>query len=182
MIRNERELREAKARRDDFLLQVEATRRELTEQGVPKEHLRLATDPLEVLISELAFDVRFYERLCREGVSAVPSYPPEESGKELIALRIARGRTQKQLAEALGVSEAQVSRDERNDYQGITQERRMRILKALEVEERRTFETPNAGVVVRLPVIRLEAARFDGPAPTVRRVELEETPCSTKSG
>jgi transcriptional regulator with XRE-family HTH domain len=50
-------------------------------------------------------------------------------------LRIARGWTQRQLAHALGVNEAQVSRDERDDYHGVTQERFARILQALGVEE-----------------------------------------------
>ena len=168
MIRNERELRETKARLDDFREQVEATRRELEEQSTPEDHIRLATDPLEILASELEFDIQFYERLCTEGVRAVPSYPAEESGKELIALRIAKGWTQKQLAQALGVSEAQVSRDERNDYQGITQERRGRILTALGVEEHRVFQSTSEvavqGVVIEMPIMHLEAASFGGAA------------------
>jgi transcriptional regulator with XRE-family HTH domain len=36
-----------------------------------------------------------------------------------VALRIATGLTQRQLAETLGVHESQVSRDERNEYHGI---------------------------------------------------------------
>ena len=51
-------------------------------------------------------------------------------GTLLIALRIANGLSQKDLAQKLDVSEAQVSRDERNEYQGIT------------VSERRGFWTP----------------------------------------
>jgi transcriptional regulator with XRE-family HTH domain len=49
----------------------------------------------------------------------------------LIALRIAAGMTQRQLADRLDVSEAQVSRDERNEYHGITVERAQRIIDAL---------------------------------------------------
>lgn len=41
--------------------------------------------------------------------------------------------SQKELADRLGVSEAQVSRDERNEYHGITVERVRRILDALGV-------------------------------------------------
>lgn len=141
MIRNDREERETRERLEDFREQVAATRRTLAEQAADAESTEFAVQPLQVLVAELEFDLALYERLRQEGVSAVPSYSAEESGKELIALRIARGWTQRKLAEELGVSEAQVSRDERNDYQGISQERRARILDALGVEEQRVFRS-----------------------------------------
>jgi len=49
----------------------------------------------------------------------------------MIGLRIARRLTQRQLAGRLSVSESQVSRDERNDYHGITVARAQRIIAAL---------------------------------------------------
>lgn len=52
-------------------------------------------------------------------------------GQLLIGLRIAKGITQRQLAERLGVSETMVSRDERNEYHGITVDRARRVLDAL---------------------------------------------------
>ena len=54
-------------------------------------------------------------------------------GRWLIGVRIAKGLSQKELAELLGVSEAQVSRDERNEYHGITVERAQHILQTMEV-------------------------------------------------
>ena len=44
--------------------------------------------------------------------------------------------TQRELAKRLGVDESQISRDERNDYHGITVERASRILDILGVEIR----------------------------------------------
>jgi transcriptional regulator with XRE-family HTH domain len=171
MIRNEKELRETKARLDEFIAQIESTRHELEEQHATAELIQLATEPLAVLAGELEFELAFYERLRTKGVSAVPSYPSSDSGKEIIALRIAKGRTQRKLAEELGVSEAQVSRDERNDYQGITQERRARILAALGVEEHRAYESTDdvlaQGVLIELPVMEFQAARFSGGIPTL---------------
>jgi transcriptional regulator with XRE-family HTH domain len=52
-------------------------------------------------------------------------------GRLLIALRIAQWLTQRELAARLGISESLVSRDERNEYHGITVERAQRILDAL---------------------------------------------------
>jgi transcriptional regulator with XRE-family HTH domain len=51
-----------------------------------------------------------------------------------IATRIAGHLTQKELAERLGVSEAQVSRDERNEYHGISVQRAEKILRAMGAE------------------------------------------------
>jgi transcriptional regulator with XRE-family HTH domain len=56
----------------------------------------------------------------------------------LISARIAKGLTQRQLAEKLGVNESQVSRDERNEYHGVTLDRAARILEVLGVELRTT--------------------------------------------
>jgi transcriptional regulator with XRE-family HTH domain len=60
----------------------------------------------------------------------------------LIALRIARGLTQRQLADRLGVPESQVSSDERNEYHGVTIERAARILDALGVRMKSLVKTP----------------------------------------
>lgn len=55
-------------------------------------------------------------------------------GQLLIAARIANGFSQTELANRLGVDVSQVSRDERNEYHGISVERADRVLAALEVE------------------------------------------------
>ena len=50
---------------------------------------------------------------------------------ERFSLRIAQGLTQRDLAKRLAVHESQVSRDERNEYFGISMERAVKILDAL---------------------------------------------------
>ena len=57
-------------------------------------------------------------------------------GHLLITSRIAQGISQRELARRLGVHETQVSRDERNEYFGITLERAVKILDALHVRLR----------------------------------------------
>ena len=54
-------------------------------------------------------------------------------GHLLITSRIAQGISQRELARRLGVHESQVSRDERNEYFGITLERAAKILDVLNV-------------------------------------------------
>ena len=54
-------------------------------------------------------------------------------GHLLISIRIAQGMSQRELARRLDVHESQVSRDERNEYFGITLERAIKVLDALNV-------------------------------------------------
>src|SRR5215207_11548899 len=85
--------------------------------------------PLLSFRAQLEEEVEWYERVRRREFKV--SHDMRDTGYMLIALRIANQLTQKELAEKLGVSEAQVSRDERNEYHGITVDRAQRILDAM---------------------------------------------------
>ena len=61
-------------------------------------------------------------------------------GRLLISLRIYSGLTQRDLAARLGIHESQVSRDERNEYHGITVGRATRILEILGARVSSTVE------------------------------------------
>jgi DNA-binding XRE family transcriptional regulator len=135
MIRNDREYQQTVQRIRDFEEQADAMRQKLLRDGFGEGDIETALSGTSAILEDLRFERDYYERLLNEGPSAVPDYPPEERGKALIALRIALRKSQKQLAEALGVSEAQISRDEKNDYHGITLERYARILNAMGIEE-----------------------------------------------
>jgi transcriptional regulator with XRE-family HTH domain len=74
-------------------------------------------------------EVEWYERVRRRDFGIIRDL--SAVGTLLIALRIANGLNQRELAEKLGVSEAQVSRDERNEYHGITVDRAQRVLDAM---------------------------------------------------
>ena len=72
-----------------------------------------------------------YERLKRRDFDEL--YNLQGLGPLLIGLRISAAMTQRDLAERMGVHESMVSRDERNEYHGITVERASRILEAMGV-------------------------------------------------
>lgn len=74
-------------------------------------------------------EVEWYERVKRRDFGVVNQL--SELGPLLVALRIANGITQSELAKRLGVGVSQVSRDERNDYHGISVERAERVVRAL---------------------------------------------------
>jgi DNA-binding Xre family transcriptional regulator len=97
--------------------------------GIPPHHVELAMAPHLTMQDQMEGDVAWYERAKRGEILPLPSI--RQIGLSLIALRIAKGLTQRQLAKRLGVNEAQVSKDERNEYHGISVDRVQRIIDAL---------------------------------------------------
>lgn len=140
MIRNEREYKEAKRR-----LQEEKARRvthakKFESMGLAPEEIDRAMEPLLSFQEQLAEEIESYEKLKRGEFD--PLINLRGLGYSLIALRISLGISQRELASALGVHESQVSRDERNEYHGITVERVTRVLEALGVRMESVFERP----------------------------------------
>jgi ribosome-binding protein aMBF1 (putative translation factor) len=95
---------------------------------------------------QLAEEVESYERLKRREFDELDNL--RGFGHLLISLRIAQGISQRELARRLGVHESQVSRDERNEYFGITLERAVKVLDALNVRLRTTVETDRPREIV----------------------------------
>jgi transcriptional regulator with XRE-family HTH domain len=174
MIRNDSELREAKARLADFRDQGQRIRDELVQRSLNEDQVRVAIAPQESMADDIAWEVDLYERLKLGNVSAIPHYAPGERGKALICLRITKGWTQRQLAEALGVSEAVVSRDERNEYHGISMERYGKVLAALGFEDHPRFVGSDndtstirrEAMIIQFPNVWRAAASFVPPAST----------------
>jgi DNA-directed RNA polymerase specialized sigma subunit len=138
MIRNDNELKEAVARLREEAQRLDAYHAKLAEQKLGEAEIERALDPLRSFHLQLAEEVESYERLRKGEIDELRNL--RGLGHFLISLRIARGLTQRELAERLGVSESQVSRDERNEYHGITIERAARVLDALAVGIRIAFE------------------------------------------
>lgn len=109
-----------------------AQRAALEQSGRSAKHVALAMSPLLAMRDQLQGELDWFEQARRGEIRPVPSL--SNIGVSLIALRIARGLTQRQLAERLGINEAQVSKDERNEYHGISVERAQRVLDALDGE------------------------------------------------
>lgn len=138
MIRNEAEYREAVGRIAEEKQRLAAQERTLVSMGLGPDEVKRAIDPIRSFHLQLEEEVASYERLRRGEFEEIRNL--RGLGHLLIALRIARGMTQRELAERLGVNESQVSRDERNEYRGITLERATRVLDALDAQLRTTVE------------------------------------------
>ena len=138
MIRNETEYQEASARLAEERNRLADHRSRLREAGLSAAEIKRVIDPMESFHLQLQEEVGSYERLKRGEFEELDNL--RGLGHLLISLRIAQGISQRELAKRLGVHESQVSRDERNEYFGITLERTIRILDALNVRLRTKVE------------------------------------------
>ncbi len=132
MIRSEVEYKEAvrRLKEQDHLLSEQ--KQKLEEMNLGADEIKRAMDPLRSFRQQLAEEVENYDRLKRGEFDEIRNL--RGIGHLLIAARIYRGLSQRELAERLGVHESQVSRDERNEYHNITLERAARIIEVLGVK------------------------------------------------
>ncbi|WP_175482540.1 helix-turn-helix domain-containing protein [Thermoflavimicrobium dichotomicum] len=108
--------------------------RKMQEEGYTPEMIGIAFCQLDCVLSGLRRDVREYEDVV-SGNFDKEKVTIDELGSHLIKLRIWKGLSQTELAERLGVSPAQVCKDEKNEYQNISMRKLNRILQALHVEK-----------------------------------------------
>ena len=140
MIRNEAEYQEALRRLKDEEERYAAQREKLRTMKLSDEEIKRVMDPHTSFHLQLVEEVESYERLKRGDLGEVVNL--HGLGRILVALRIARGISQRDLAVKLAVHESQVSRDERNEYHGVTVERAGKILDILGAELQSHFTAP----------------------------------------
>ena len=138
MIRNDAEHKKAVDRIVAERTHLDALRKELEAKGLAPDEVKRALDPIQSFHMQLVEEVEAYERLQRGEFGDFTNL--HGIGQLLISLRIHRGMTQRDLAAKLCVHESQVSRDERNEYHGITVDRASRILEILGVQVRSRVE------------------------------------------
>jgi len=132
MIRNEQEYQEASKRLEAERARLDQHREHLASSGLKKPELKRAMEPLISFHEQLREEVEHYENLKRGKFPNLQNL--KGLGVLLVSLRIARGMSQRELAAKLEVHESQVSRDERNEYHGITVDRAIKTLDALGVK------------------------------------------------
>jgi len=101
----------------------------LQEQGYTADVIADLMDSEIAFAQQIGSDIELYEQALKRQFGKTDW---ENIGLLLINLRIANRVKQRDLAERLGVDESVVSRDERNEYRGVTVERAQRILQALD--------------------------------------------------
>lgn len=129
MIRTESEYKSALERLEKDRAFLAAQKAQLQDRGMTTREIERAMQASVSFHEQLKEEVDAYERIVRGDISPIEDLT--SIGRMLIGLRIASRITQRELASRLKVSEAAVSRDERNEYHGITVDRAQRVLNAL---------------------------------------------------
>lgn len=145
MIRTETEYQRTLKRLDDDRVYLKELKKSLGSEGLSSEEADRAMQPALSFHAQLKEEVETFERMKRGDLDTL--YNLSGIGRWLIGVRIAKGWSQKQLAGHLGVSEAQVSRDESNEYHNVTVERAQRILEVMDLSFRMEVEEPIIGDV-----------------------------------
>ncbi len=128
MIRTEKDYTAAICEHADMKDRLARQRLSLQEQGYTEDIIADLMDSELAFAHQIGSDIELYEQASRRQFGKTDW---EHIGLLLINLRIANHVKQRDLADRLGVDESVVSRDERNEYRGITVERAWRILQAL---------------------------------------------------
>jgi transcriptional regulator with XRE-family HTH domain len=132
MIRSESEYRDAVSRSAKAAERLVQYSRELSHNGLSPDEIERSVALMVSLQEDLQDDIRRYKNFREGDLSCLRSL--RQIGDLLIAARIARGLSQRDLSERLGIHESQVSRDEKHEYQGISCERAAQILEVLSVD------------------------------------------------
>ena len=129
VIKTVREYEETRRRLEEVRDFAGKQRTALAVAGMSPQHLELAMAPVLAIQDQMEDQLDWYDRARCGQIWPVPDL--KAIGLSLVALRLAKGLSQRQLAERLGVNEAQVSKDEKHEYHGISVERAQRVIDAL---------------------------------------------------
>jgi hypothetical protein len=140
MIRTESEYRNACARLDEEKQRLDEHKKRLKEMDLSAAEIKRALDPIVSFHLQLKEEVESYQRIRRGDFNEVEDFIG--LGRVLIGLRIYLGLSQRELARRLNIDESQVSRDERNEYRGVTVERVNAILEVMGAHTRTRIEPP----------------------------------------
>lgn len=169
MIRTESEYQRALQQLEQDREFIRRQREHLETLGLMREELERALHPSLSFHEQLKEEVEGYENIKRGELGTLRNL--NSLGRWLIGARIARSWSQKELARHLGVSEAQVSRDERNEYHGIKVDRAQAILEAMDF--RFTMHEDEASTpTLRGDVEAGASADFDADLSVVPRPEI----------
>ena len=132
MIRSEAEYRDAVARAQKTAERLVQYRDELRAEGLSPDEVEKVVGSMVSIQDDLHEEIGRYRRFKEGDLSVFRGL--REIGQLLIAARLARGLSQRELSEKLNIHESQVSRDERNEYQGISVERAVQVLEVLSID------------------------------------------------
>lgn len=134
MIRTKRQYESSlkKLKQNDEAL--ENQREELVKLNLSEADITNAMAPLMSFRNQLHREIKLYEGIKAKNWKLILELYTQHIGRFLIALRLAFNLNQRELASILSVTEAQISKDERNEYHGVSQEKVNKILELFDVK------------------------------------------------
>lgn len=170
LIKTETELKAAKGDVEALSQGLQLLTATLKSRRLASSEIQKLTQPQQTELSKLQQQIDWF--LAAKKGEVVADWPFTELGKMLILLRIARGLTQKQLADRLKVKPALISKDELREYQGLSVERLGRILEALDAKSFLHLELPKKPVPAAAKTDSLTTKPEPKPRPALE-MELE---------
>lgn len=129
IIKSKTAYHEERLRYGKILNEIAEQRRLLAEEGLLANEIERMLQPLRSRCEELRDQLTFFDQIQKGDLSVLENL---SEGQVLIAMRLAKGLSQRQLAEMLGVDQSQVSRDEANEYRTATLERFRKVAEMLD--------------------------------------------------
>src|SRR5579871_256044 len=133
MIKNERQYQLSKVQVREFETAISDTENIKEQADIHPRLLEAQRNALRSQVDELSQDIREYEALKSGAITKFEAQSLDELPLLLVKARIARGVTQRELADRLGVKEQQVQRWEFNDFSGASLDSLTAIANALRV-------------------------------------------------
>ncbi len=130
MIKNNKQLEVSKNRLQEF--QSALSDNLNSEQANPILH-KAQIDAVKSNIETLSEEIETYESLKKGGICHVKGGNIYELARILIQTRLAKGMTQAELGEEIGIDQQQIQRYEANDYESTSLARIFDIVDALDV-------------------------------------------------
>lgn len=131
MIANERQYQVTRKKLDELASLRDSARNDTEDQDGFRD---LQVAAIESKMDDLREEIAEYEHLRSGGTTTIEATSLAGLSEALIKARIARGWTQAELAQRLGVAEQQVQRDEASRYSGASLSRLCDLAEALGVD------------------------------------------------
>jgi HTH-type transcriptional regulator / antitoxin HipB len=143
MIKNERQYKTTRAKADEVRVELAEIGRAESPQGVSTEMRAMQLDALRGVLGDLEAELAEYDAL--HDATLIEATGIGEFPLALIRARIARGLTQRELAERVGLAEQAIQRYEAGDYAGVSFARLVEIADALDVTVHYDVRLASAG-------------------------------------
>jgi ribosome-binding protein aMBF1 (putative translation factor) len=132
MMKSDKECELAKVQLSKLTELHETQLKDLKSKGLTEAQAKDSLSSSWTYAMQCKEEIELYEKLKKGKLPPMQHFSTK--GKYFVAARIAKGMTQRELAEKLGVKESAVSRDERNEYHGMSVEKMERLAEALNIK------------------------------------------------